>query len=533
MEVLPKAPPELGSARATLHPPAPLCARAGIGVAAALAGALSLVATRDGPGITQDSTNCLAMAASLLRDGSLVGVSGRPVTVFPPGFPMLLALTDRVGPGGSRSGDLVAVRLLLATCAVVTSWGAARIVVRHVADHRWAVVAAVATALSPALLLVWSRVWSEAPFIAALVVFLVAVDELWPRTDGSRTGPTARWLALAVASSWAAFLFRYVGVITVPVIGCAVALRPAATLRRRIGRGVAAASAASIAPLVVVTRNVVVDGTMAGGRAGSDHQLVQSLATGAGTVSDWVLPLVAPLGLVVVAVVLCWLGLRGSLRILQGVLRDLAPIVLTVGLLAVFVVLSDLSTSIDGFDHRILSGLVVPMVVIVTVTADRLRSGADQVTGRAVVAWSAVWLAIAVPVAAVSVAFPEPSLVTSERTTSELMAVGRRLPADAVVYSNRPEVLWMLSDLDVVRPMPTTRARGWEVADPDAALLRRDLACSEGTAVLVWFDDESWPGWISPDRLPADVRTDVIEQVADGSLLDVSLDVRNRSLCGG
>jgi len=41
------------------------------------------------------------------------------------------------------------------------------------------------------------------------------------------------------------------------------------------------------------------------------------------------------------------------------------------------------------------------------------------------------------------------------------------------------------------------------------------------------------PSLVISERLPTDVRTDVVEQLADGSLLDVSVDVQNRSRCGG
>lgn len=503
-------------------------------VAAGLAGLLSLLATRDGPRITEDSTNYLAMTAGLLRDGTLTGVSGRGVTVFPPGLPYLLALADRLGLGVGRSGDLLSVRLLLAASAVITTWGAARIVARHVEDQRWAVVAAAATALSPALLLVWSSLWSDAPFVALLVVFLVAADRLWcaeTDDDGIRSVSATRWLTVAVLASWGVVLLRYLGVVTVPVLGVVVAGRRSGCTRQ-VARGVGAVALAAVVPAVLLVRNLATDGTLLGARSGTGRPPAESLVAGAGTLSDWVVPHVAPLGLVVVVVMLCWLGVRGALRHVTGVIGELAPVTWTAVLLLGVVVLSDLSTSIDGLDDRILSGMVAPLVVLCAVTADRLCSRGDRATRRAVVLCCATWMSLAVPVAAITVASPRPSLLPAGATRSRLVVAVRRLPAGATVYSNGPEALWLRSGLDAVRSMPTTVARTWESADPDAERFREGLACAGGSAFVVWFGDATWSGWIPPGRLPGDVRVEVVHAVPEGTLFKVSLDHAARTGCG-
>lgn len=479
------------------------------------------MATRGGPGLTQDSANYLAMAAGLVRDGTAVGVSGNPVTVFPAGFPALLAIGDAVGLGDRGTEGLLWVRLVLAVSAAATVWCTAWIARRHVHDRRWAVVAAVAVAVSPTLLLVWSSAWSEGPFVAVLAVFLVAVDVLWSER-GAANRSRMRWIAVAVAAAWAVTALRYVGVVTVPVLAVVVAAGSQPLRWRGLRRGVLAGAAAAVVPACLLIRNIAVDGTVAGARNGHGRPLVEVVTIAAGTAGGWVVPFAPPLGLLVVVLVVGCLAVRCRLGLLAGVLADLAPLVVTALLLLAVLAVSDASTSIDGLDDRLLSGLVVPVVLVVVLVGDRLRSDGDRSMRRAVVAAGVVWVVLVAPASVWRVLEPPASLVRTPRTTSAIVGLARRLPRDAVVFSNRPEAVWLTTMLDAVHAMPTSIPRGWESADAGARSFQHVLACAGGTGDVLWFDDLTWPGWIGPEHLPEGVRVEVIRRVGDGSLLRVT-----------
>lgn len=508
------------------------CTAAGVGLAAGLAGALSLVSTRGGPRLTEDSSNYLAMAAGLVRDGTLVGVSGRPVTVFPAGFPVSIALGELLGFDGSGRGEQTWIRLLLASSAVVTAWSAGAIVARRVVDRRWAVFAAAATAVSPALVLVWSSAWSDGPFVAALSLFLVAVDALWRgRSVGDR--PSPGWIALAVAAGWAAVSLRYVGVVTVPVLVVVVCCtRPA----RRSVSGWFVGAAACAVPLVLLARNLAVDGSVAGGRSGGGRPVAEAVVTATETLGGWIAPGLAPLGLLIVAIVVALVVLGGRSHLLGEVATDLAPLLAIAALVLGFVAASDLMTSVDGLDDRLLSGMVLPCVVFVSVLGDHVRGvdpapqgsaagGLGRVVrpGRAAVIGAALWAVLVVPSSVALVVDPALSFTGFRDRPRELVSLARRLPADSAVVSNAPERLWLSSDLVAVAPMPTTGPRGWEPADPAGTELRRLLRCAGGSVHLIWFDDA--PGTaVEPAQLGPDVRSEVLDEVEGGSLWRLTLE---------
>ncbi len=70
--------------------------------------------------------------------------------------------------------------------------------------------------------------------------------------------------------------------------------------------------------------------------------------------------------------------------------------------------------------------------------------------------------------------------------------------------------------------------RLWDRLLPSEVAVRVLLATRAVVSVAI-----PEPSLVTSERLPTEVRTDVVEQLADGSLLDVSVDVQNRSRCGG
>ena len=486
-----------------------------MGALAGLATALSLFATRTGPRATQDSANYLAMAKRLFGDGAMVGVGGRPVAVFPPGYPGLLALGD------AAMGQALWLRLLPAMCAAATVVCVGVLVRRHVEDRRWSVVAAAGAALSPALSLVWMTTWSEGPFVAALGVFVVAADALWSDHAPTSGGGRGRaWLGVAVLAIWAATSFRYLGVVLVPVLGTVVALRHRPVRWRGAGLGLAAAAVAIVVPGAIVARNLAVDGSPLGARTPSVASPADLLSTAASTVLQWVVPGSALLALVVLTAAGCWLVLSGRSGIVRSTLVDLGPTGWTAGLMFAFLLVSGLTTSLDGMDDRLMSALVVPLLVILAVVADGVAQEGPQFA-RAVLTCAAAWLVLAAAATVAQAIDPPVSLAPSRFAGSELMASTRQLPSGATVVSNRPEAVWMATGRRPVGPMPTTSPRGWEPADPVSSGLRHTVGCAGGSVLAVWFDDVRAP-WIAPEDLPTEFDVDVVELRDDGRVLRIS-----------
>ncbi|HEU4566250.1 MAG TPA: phospholipid carrier-dependent glycosyltransferase [Gemmatimonadaceae bacterium] len=90
--------------------------------------ALSLWVTRQGPGLGLDSANYIAAARSLAQGDGVRARDGEPLTHYPPGYPVVLALSTAVGADplhGARVIDAMLFALLVGVVGLV-AWRASR-----------------------------------------------------------------------------------------------------------------------------------------------------------------------------------------------------------------------------------------------------------------------------------------------------------------------------------------------------------------------------------------------------------------------
>ncbi len=494
------------------------------GVATAAAVVVTLIANRSGPRITEDSANYLAMAAGWVRDGSFTGVGGDALTIFPPGYPVLVAI------GTAVIGDRW-MQALPAVCAALTVLCTGAVLRRHVSSRWWFAVGLGAVAMSPALHLVWGSAWSEGPFLAGLAVFLVAVDRLWAlpaRSEGPGAGdpPTAsplRWAGAAVIAVWMVTSLRYVGIVTVPVLGATVALRSRRWSRRDAIEGGLLAAAALLVPVAIALRNIREDGTAFGPRVPASTALVDLVGGGIDTVLRWLVPGAAAAGGVIALVLVGSIVTdRSSRAALRRTVVELAPVIATgVACVAVIAVSAGVA-SIDGLDDRLLSPVVVPLVLVVASWLAKVDAAAAAPWSRPVRFAAVAWVALAA-IACLNGAFrPQSSLSTSVRGTAPVVAAAARLPEGAAVASNAPELLWTWTELRSVRPMPSSSPIGWVPADPDATGFLRWVRCGGGSATVVWFDLPWRDASIRPEDLQFDLRVESTTELDGGRIYEVS-----------
>lgn len=305
-------------------------------VLAELTAAIVLFQTRHGPGISYDSEHYLRTGVLIARGHGLP--EGWASTAWPPGFPSLLAVGDWLGLSGETSA-----RLLCAVSAGLVVW----LVwwrLQRTCRRTVALAATAFVAVSPSLLDVSTMVWSEAPFIAVTLGFLVLLDG--PHTD--------RRLAAMVGLVWAAFLLRYAGLTLIPTGFAVIALR------REWRQAVRFAALASLVPAFWMWGNYRLDGTLMGYRNPSTRGVSSVLQTTGETVGGWVFVPHAAIGAVIAAlfVVAVWR-------------RRWSAHAVFVTVFVVYSVASQLRYELDPLTNRLLSP-IFPSLVIVLVGAVKL-----------------------------------------------------------------------------------------------------------------------------------------------------------------
>ncbi|MGE0877274.1 MAG: ArnT family glycosyltransferase [Acidimicrobiia bacterium] len=379
--------------------------------AAVVAAVLVLLAARHGAALTRDSITYLATGRNLLDHQRLTDFTGRPLTAFPPLYPLLAA--------GSATTARAINALATAATVVLTAALAARFV-----RHRTVLAATIAlVAVSPVLIDLGRHVWSEPVFVALAMAVLLGLDRDEPLVAGVLTG--------------LAFLARYAGLVLLPV-GLIVFV-----LRRRYRDAVVFAATGAVAVVGWVVRNAIAtDSTrdLLGPRLHTESTLAHTARRLAGGLKALVLPASTPasvtaaVGAIALAAIVAALYVYRHARPAE---RPLVPLTFAV-LYVVFVAVSAYAAGAD-LDARTLGPVWPVAVVLLAWVVDRALPYARL---RTPVAAVAVLAAVLTAAWAVTVAFERDA---GERRAHRyppqydgLFAALAALPRDAAVVSDDP-----------------------------------------------------------------------------------------------
>lgn len=436
-----------------------------------------MYATRRDPMMSPDSMHYLAVADHLRRWKGITDLTGLPMTVFPPVFPLLLV------PGGT---SLLWARLVGAAAVAVASV-CLFAAVRRRASTTTGVVAALALGLSAGLVRVGSTVWSENPFLAISAAMLLVLGH--PRL-------TDRRLVGGGLLAAAGFLTRYAGA-GLAVAGLVMVLLATWRTPRR-WRSLTLWCAGAATPVVLwLVRNLVATGQPLGPRfeGGAPNPVAQLIEITRDAIGELLVPRSATstksaVGVGVIAglvVVSLWLVVRLVLRRRVDVVdAGVAVFGLTC---VVMPIVARMLTSND-IEYRVMSPTMLAVVYFVTLGGWLVRRRVMWRPLRAVGA-AVVCVVLAVWVGAgFRWAERTPSLLfgsagNRNQFSAELHDAIDTLPADALVLTNSPHRVWWFNRRDpttfaFARPRPGNSVYPISPADTVAD------ACT-GRAYLAWF----------------------------------------------
>lgn len=485
-----------------------------------------IATSRYGVGISADSVGYLSVAYSLRSGHGFRTFDGRPYLDQPPGFPLLLA-----GCGLLGLAPAVAARLVnaLALGAIV---GLTGITLRRLVPRRWAAgLGAWTVAVSLPLHEAASYAWTEPLFILCVLGFCERM---------TRFLAAGEWSALAAAALCAAMacLLRYIG-LAVVLTGVIALL--CGSVRERGGQRCWAAAGFAVAAILPLAawclRNWLLSATLFGERIPSTFTGKQLLTFTADTVVRWLaipgvgsgLP-IGPLAALLLLVAGC-----GLYRLAVGDLDPTSRVMLhlmagfTVSYLG-WLLVSAKSVAFDRIGDRLLSPVFVPLVILGVFTLDQGR----RVTARP---GAARWLMTA-GLAGVSLGLVFPTHEALRRTRamaadgaggyatarwqeSPLLQRLRREPLPGLVYSNRPDALYLLTGT-AARLSPQHSYHNNLACRNRTSLpqFERDMEAA-GTASLVWFPHATLPFLFRVEELPASLEITPRATFPDGTLYNM------------
>lgn len=425
-------------------------------------------ATRDGIGVSADSTQYLFVARSLLRGDGLMTLwwAGHPVplTHFPPAYPATLALLGRWSADPAAGARVLGLALVATNVVLVAAL--ARQAAPDVSRIRaWVAAGAAALcAVATDLAIAGSMAWSETPFITLLLLTLLNLDS--SLRPGAPTVPPG--LIAAAVTAGVATLFRYTGIALIGAGALALFSLSPASWRVRSVRAFVFGTIA-VVPFVLWSLYNIGRSGNASNREVTLHLISASeLRLGAETLTDWFAPAYAAnalriAALLVIAIVGAW-----SLAILipviraawhdgdrasppSGTTRSLAKLLVFVATYGLFLVLSiSLADKSTGLDPRILAPALPVVLAALTAGTGVLfaSSRAPLALRRAIMAAGAIYLAAHVAGLSTWIGVARRDglgLARIQRASPEFMASVAAVPATARVYSNMPYLLHYLT----------------------------------------------------------------------------------------
>ena len=466
-----------------------------------------------GVGLYADSINYIAVARNLLAGAGFANYGGDPYTLYPPLYPLLLA----IGLGALDPAQIAAALNALIFAGAIFAVGT--FLLRHLASPPLAIWATLALALAIPLADIASFAMSEPAFILACTLALICAHRYLRHGNTSALLWTAAFCALA----WQT---RYIGIAAVGVVGLALLTRRATPIPRRAQDAALFTLIAALPMAAWLLRNALATGDLIGGPLAVDYSLSEAFADIRGGIAAWSyfdLPLLPRDELALqalVAIVVASAAALLALRIHRPPPADARPPSdwlpawlfggFALAYCAALLASVALNRAWHGIEPRYLLPLYVPLLIVLAVALDNALATArpprapwQRLQGSLAIALSAalaIWLAAQIAPAISDVARAnaggiQRGFASKAWTTSDTLRHIRENPLAGETYSNYPIMLYYHNPAHAAyHPLPASIPTGYIRAAPGgpaatgieqaAAWLDR---AGDG-AYVVWFD---------------------------------------------
>ncbi|MCC8427044.1 hypothetical protein LJ658_18915 [Mucilaginibacter sp. UR6-11] len=321
--------------------------------------AIHLFTSYSGVGISPDSIMYASTANSIQAHWSLLTFNGTPLTFFPIFYPFFLGVIQFITRVNPFIAGSVINSCLFASVIFVTGWMLSRFIA-HSNIYKLLILAAII--LSPALLEIYSFLWSETLFILEVMLFILAYHHYM------RLHSTFSLLIVVVIAA-VACITRYAGITLAGAGGLMLLLDDQLTIRRKI-KHLLILGLGSISLLAGnLFLNSLNTGLSTGKRLPSVTPFSQNLYYAGTVINDW-----GALGsfadhyaIPIAAVVL--LSLIGILlfKTLKGKINSYENIVIAFTIVyGLFIILLATFSRFERINSRLLSPMFIPLLISCT-----------------------------------------------------------------------------------------------------------------------------------------------------------------------
>ena len=494
---------------------------------------VALITTPYGIGLSPDSAAYIAGARSILGELSYLGRNGEPLTTFPPGFSMALALFAHAGLDLQTAARVLNTAVLFFTILLSGLW-----LERRVCHAAIAATGIIVVALARSTIYVLSFAWSDGLFILLTLMGLYLLDRYSALSSD-------RYLMLSALAIAGATVTRYAGISILPTAAIFLFI----THRSGVGtraRAVVIFLAFASAPLAGwLVRNWIVAGNLTGFRPAAAVGVADALAEALGAIGSWFVPVrLFPPSVVGAAVLAATFACMSYIAVLALRSRPTNQRLLTMLLLSIFslsytvlMVYSRSAVALDPIDHRYMAPIAVPLLMLLILGLDEIRcrmaarpfsnSWTRRLLPVTVVASAILLLtALSVRSAKQSIARVNAAPVygaggygSPTYQESHALAWLRANPPQGPLITNDPSAAYLLAD---VKSQLSPRRHPYQSAEPTSDLADLAMAVAHnGPASLLWLAASEEDFLYAPDELAQLFRVEVIRQFEDGALYRV------------
>ena len=496
--------------------PSPANPRSTLIILSLLGFLLVMVSTsRYGVGLSPDSVNYIGTARNLLAGNGYLTFDDTPYTHWAPLLPTMLAGLGLIGiepQTGARLINAAAFALVIFCCG--------RLFARHVKSRALATMGAVSILLANPLFGHCALALTEPTFVLLSMLLFTALIKFIQ-------APALRPLLFAAALAALCFLDRYIGIAMILCGAVAIALvAKRVSLPRRFGYGCLFGLVAVVPGSLWMLHNYMVVNAISAGWPESTVTFSGNLTFMLDTLSSWFLPENIPLWirLPVIGVVLAALA---ALSIALPSPRSATPASdrrTSVAVAAIFaavytaiLVAISMTIKIEELDNRMMLPVYVFLFFILIVLADRAldhlrawRPNARWAT-TVLLAFCVLWLMY--PLARVSrgvwrrVNLGAGGYNTVVWRDSPVMLDLRSSPPPGTIYSNRPDAIYILNNMDAYwGPSKRIGAEPFLQSMDDGP-----------NNYMVWFD-RGRNSTYHPDELTDSFASELVARFSDGAI---------------
>jgi len=321
--------------------------------------AIHMFTSYSGVGISPDSIMYASTATNIQAHFSLMTFNGTPLVFFPVFYPFFLAVIQFITRVDPITAGSVINSCLFASAIFVTGWMMERFIT-HARIYKWLIL--IAIILSPALLEIYSFLWSETLFILEVMLFIMAYHH-YLRLHSNLS------LAIVVVIAAIACITRYAGITLIGTAGLLMLLDDHLTIRKKIIH-ILILSFGSVSLLVGnLILNSFNTGLSTGTRLPSITPFSKNLYYAGTVFCDWAsfsesadkyAMAVAAIILLSLIAILGWKALKGRINSYENVVIAFAVVY------GLFIILLATFSRFERINSRLLSPMFIPLLIACT-----------------------------------------------------------------------------------------------------------------------------------------------------------------------